>query len=97
MKFDIQFTDRANRDYFRLRDDPSKVGVFRQVNKVLDYLKINPRHPSLNTHKYEELSRHYNREIFEAYVQQNALSAYRIFFYYSGKRQIIIIAITPHP
>lgn len=97
MKYDLKFTDRANKDYYELKDNPGRASVFKQVSKALDYLKENPRHPSLNTHKYEELSRHYEREIFEAYAQNNTAGAYRIFFFYSGKKEITIIAITPHP
>ena len=97
MRFNLSFTDRANKDYFELEDNPSKVSIFKQVNKALGYLQINPRHPSLSTHKFEEFSRELDKEVFEAYVQQHTPGAYRIFFYYSGKSEITIIAITPHP
>lgn len=97
MRFTLSFTDRANKDYFELKDNPGKAGIFKQVNKALGYLKLNPRHPSLNTHKFEEFSKELDREVFEAYAQQNTPGAYRIFFYYSGKQQITIIAITSHP
>ena len=96
MSFELIFTPQAAERYFELENNRAKHGIFKQLKKALDYLKENPRHPSLNTHKYEELSKHYGKEIFEAYVQQNTPSAYRIFFYYSGKGQITIIAITPY-
>jgi len=37
-------------------------------------------------------------EVFEAYAENNTPAAYRI-FWYSGpeKKQITIVAITPHP
>lgn len=97
MRFTLFFTDRGNRDYFELKDNPSKAGIFKQVNKALSYLQTNPRHLSLNTHKFEEFSKELDKEVFEAYAQQNTPGAYRIFFYYSRKSEITIIAITPHP
>ena len=97
MPFELIFTPYAAEQYFELENHPAKLGILKQVKKALGHLKENPRHPSLNTHKYEELSKHYAREVFEAYIQQNTPGAYRIFFYYSRKGQITIIAITPHP
>lgn len=97
MSFKLIFSPEAAETYLELERSRSKQHIFKQVVKALKYLSENPRHPSLNTHKYDELSRHYDKEIFEAYAQQNIPSAYRIFFYYSAKGQITIIAITPHP
>lgn len=97
MTFELIFSPRAAERYFELENNPSKQGIFKQVKKALAYLKEKPRHPSLNTHKYEELSEHYEKEVFEAYAQNNTPNAYRIFFYYSGKAKITIIAITPYP
>ena len=95
--FELEYLDEANEQYFNLEDNPSKQNVFKQVKKALDYLKTNPRHPSLKTHKHTELSKIYEKEIFEAYAQNNTPRAYRIFFYYSSKNKITIITITPHP
>ena len=37
-------------------------------------------------------------EIFEAYAENNTPAAYRIFWYYGpNKKEITILAITPHP
>lgn len=97
MSFKLIFSPRAAQRLFELESDQSKQGVLKQVKKAIEFLKENPRHPSLKTHKYKEFSEYYSKEVFEAYAQQNTPSAYRIFFYYSGKEQITIIAITPHP
>ncbi len=75
-------------------------GVFKQVDKCLEYLKNNPRHPGLKTHQFDSLVHPYDQKnkVFEAYVQNNTPGAYRIFFCYGpNKNQITIIAITPHP
>ncbi len=65
--------------------------------KALGYLKTNPRHPALHTHKYTSIVGPNGEEIFEAYAENRTPSAYRIFWYYgSGKNNITILAITPH-
>jgi hypothetical protein len=59
---------------------------------------MDPRHPSLNTHKYSSLQGANGEEIFEAYAENDTAAAYRIFWHYGpGKKIITIIAITPHP
>ena len=97
MPFKLIFSPRAAQRLFELENDQSKRGLLKQVTKALGFLKENPRHPSLRTHKYKEFSEYYDKEVFEAYVQQHTPGAYRIFFYYSTKGEITIIAITSHP
>ena len=75
-------------------------GLFKQVHKTLELLAQNPRHPGLNTHEYDSLPNplHPNEKVFEAYIQNRTPSAYRVFWCYGpGKKQITVIAITPHP
>ena len=75
-------------------------GLFKQVHKKLGYLSENPRHPSLNTHKYSSIAdpSGQKRDVFEAYAQNDAPGAYRIFWHYGpGKNVVSIVAITPHP
>jgi len=75
-------------------------GLFRQVVKCLDLLPSNPRHPGLQTHEYHSLENPFdkNDKVFEAYVQNRTPGAYRVFWCYGpDKKQITILAITPHP
>ena len=75
-------------------------GLFKQVDKCVELLRNNPRHPGLNTHEYNTLAHPYEQtqKVFEAYAQNRTPGAYRIFWCYGpGKNQITIIAITPHP
>jgi hypothetical protein len=75
-------------------------GIFKQVRKSIQFLKNNPRHPSLATHDYSALINPYNprQKVFEAYAQQHTSAAYRVFWCYGpNKDQITIVAITPHP
>lgn len=96
--FELVFTPTANDHLDELEKDKSKLKGLKAVLKALAYLETNPRHPSLNTHKYSSLVGLNNEEIFEAYAENNTPAAYRIFWHYEPeKKQISIIAITSHP
>ena len=98
--FELEFTKSADDQLKKIEQDPSQSGLCKQVKKSLGYLQINPRHPSLHTHVYDCIDHpfHPGEKVFEAYAQNNAPGAYRIFWCYGpGKKQITIIAITPHP
>jgi hypothetical protein len=75
-------------------------GLFKQVHKTLTLLQTNPKHPGLQTHEYQSIENPFDekQKVFEAYAQQNTPGAYRVFWCYGpGKKEITIIAITPHP
>src|ERR1700692_1464333 len=75
-------------------------GLFKQVDKCIELLQSNPRHPSLNTHEFSALAHPYDpkQKVFEAYAQNRTPGAYRVFWCYGPeKNQITILAITPHP
>jgi hypothetical protein len=83
----------------RKKSTPAE-GLFKQVAKTIQLLASNPKHPGLQTHPYITLEHPYdNKEkVFEAYVQNRTPGAYRVFWCYGpDKKQITIIAITPHP
>lgn len=98
MAFKLLFTDEANAALDSLEKNKNLSKRFKAVRKALGYLETNPRHPSLNTHKYESFSGPNDESVFEAYAENNTLAAYRIFWYYgTRKKKIIILAITAHP
>ena len=98
MAFELLFTDQADSDLNRLEADKSLEKRLKAVNKALGYLETNPKHPGLNTHEFNSLTKLYGFKIYEAYAENNTPAAYRIFWYYGpSKKQITIIAITPHP
>ena len=75
-------------------------GVFKQIQKTLQLLSTNPKHPGLQTHEYYSVKHPFSPEekVFEAYVQNRTPGAYRIFWCYGpNKKQITILDITPHP
>lgn len=98
MSFKLIFTHQADEDLDELEHNPALLKRLKAVRKALAYLESNPKHPSLNTHKYSSLSGPNEEEIFEAYAENKTPAAYRIFWYYGDhKNEITIIAITPHP
>jgi len=103
---ELRFTPTADAQLRAIQNTPALKGVLKQVNKTLGYLETNLRAKSLQTHKHESLSMRYDREIFEAYIQQHTPGAYRVFWHYGddevnteGDRIsiITIVAIVPHP
>ena len=75
-------------------------GLFVQVNKCIQLLANNPRHPGLHTHEYDSIPNPFDakQKVFEAYAQNQTPGAYRVFWCYGpNSQEITIIAITPHP
>lgn len=98
MSFALKFTEQAESDLRSLEADKSLLKRLKAVRKALGYLETNPRHPGLNTHKYSALVGSNGEEIFEAYAENKTPAAYRVFWFYGpDKKEITIIAITPHP
>lgn len=98
MSYILKFTLQASEDLDLLEQNPNLKKRLKAVKKSLGYLQMNPKHPSLNTHKYSSLEGINGEEIFEAYAENNTPAAYRIFWQYGpGARVITIIAITSHP
>ena len=92
------FTPQADSDFREIESDPSKKSILKAVRKTLGFMESNLRHPALNTHEFTSLKGPHGEKVFEAYVQQKTPSAYRVFWYYGPERkQITIVAITPHP
>ena len=98
MRFELLFTNEANENLTALEQDAGLKKRLKAVRKALAFLEVNPRHPSLNTHKFSSLTGPNGQEVFEAYAESKTPAAYRIFWFYGPeKREITIIAITPHP
>ncbi len=98
--FELKFTKTANEQFKKIEGNLSQAGLIKQIKKSLGYLQTNPKHPSLKTHSYDSIDHPWEAagKVFEAYAQNNIPSAYRIFWCYGPeKKQITIIAITPHP
>lgn len=102
---EVGLTEAAREELRRLAKSPAEAGRYKQALKTIELLATNPRHPSLNSHKFRSLVGPGGEEVFEAYVQNRTPGAYRVFFHYGpdriekGKRVAVvtILAITPHP
>jgi hypothetical protein len=104
MNRELRLSDSAQEALRALERIPHQEGLLKQIRKVLLMLETNPRHPSLQTHKFRSLRGPKGEEAFEACVQQHTPGAYRVFFYgpdrMEGKHRIAVVtvfAITPHP
>jgi hypothetical protein len=70
----------------------------RKVLKTLAKLETNPKHPGLNSHRYEAYDELHAQRIWESYAENKTPGAYRVFWHYGpNKDEITILAITPHP
>jgi hypothetical protein len=97
MKFEILFTELSDVQYEELENSKDKKSAFKAVRKILGYMETNLRHPSLNTHKFDEFVGPEGKEIFESYAQNRTPGAYRVFWYYGPEKgQITILDISPH-
>ena len=96
--FRIRLTQEARDQYEHLKTDKGLQKKQKAVQKALQFLKHNPRHPGLQTHKFSSLAGPNGEEIFESYAEQNTPAAYRMFWYYGPEKdQITVVTITPHP
>jgi len=97
-EFDLKYTPNAEHDLTELISAKDKKSAMQAVVKSLKLMASNLKHPSLNTHKYNEIKGPKGEDVFESYAQNNTPGAYRIFWFYGPrKKEITIIAITPHP
>ncbi|MBU4252153.1 MAG: hypothetical protein KKC39_00010 [Candidatus Omnitrophica bacterium] len=98
MSYTVSFTSEAEENLIELKNSAHLAKRFKAVSKALGYLAANPRHPSLQTHRYSSISGPDGEKVFEAYAENDTPAAYRIFFYYGHKyREIVVFAITSHP
>ena len=96
MPFRLLFQPIAEEALDRLdREDARKL---KRVHKCLGLLEANPRHPGLNSHRYEDLDDVHGEKIWESYVENRTPGAYRVFWHYGPESgEITVIAVTPHP
>lgn len=96
MQFRLRLSTEAKEAIERLaKQDPKK---HKKILKTLGLMEVNLRHPSLKTHKFSSLEGPNGEEVFEAYVENNAPAAFRVFWFYGpNSEEITVVAITPHP
>lgn len=96
--FKIKFTKEARDQFLNLQQSKDKKTQFKAVGKALAYMNTNLRHPSLNTHKFDDMKSPFDGDVFESYAQNKTPGAYRIFWTYGpNQSEITVLAITSHP
>ena len=96
MRFELDFSEDADQTLDNLENFNYK--KYKKIANALNKMQTNLRHPSLQTHKYNDLSGPNGEEVFECYAENKTPGAWRIFWYYGpGKGVLTIVAITPHP
>lgn len=98
MKFKLKYSEEAKGQFLELEQSKARKKPYKAVAKTLGLMQVNLRHPSLNTHKFDELISPIDGEVFESYAENRTPGAYRVFWcYVPEKGWIYIIAITAHP
>jgi hypothetical protein len=96
--FELHWTTGAQQAFEQIKNDASRKRHYKAVKKTIQFLAMNPRHNSLQTHEFTSLKGPDGEKVFEAYAQQRTPAAYRVFWYYGpSKGAITIVAVTPHP
>ena len=98
MPFVLRLTPEARAVLAALESDAAAVGRLRKVRKALALVESNPRHPGLRTHRFHSRTGPAGEVVWEAYVENQAPRAWRLWFWYGpGTSEITILAIGPHP
>jgi hypothetical protein len=74
MPFRLLFSDGAEIQKDEL-ENPALQKRRKAVLSALGKLQNNPRHPSLNTHKYSSMTGNRGEDVFEAYAENNTPGA----------------------
>jgi hypothetical protein len=60
--------------------------LYKKWGKALAYLARDPRHPGLQSHEIDALSRRYGVKVWQSYLENRTASAARMYWVY-GKRR----------
>jgi hypothetical protein len=72
--------------------------LYKKWGKAMSFLSANPRHPGLNSHEIEALSRRYGEKVWQSYLENRTPAAARMYWVYGpGKDEITVIGLEPHP
>lgn len=82
MTFNLHVTNRFKRQFESLSPDIKKV-----AQKKIEFLSMNPRHPSLQVHKVEGTKGNNNGDVFETYITKK----YRMTWEYGPSNQEITL------
>ncbi len=95
---ELRFTREAAKVLRELADSQTYSAKVKKVGKTLALLEQDPRHPGLNSHKYQSVKSVDGSDLWESYVENRTPGAWRIFWVYGpGEGHITVVTIGPHP
>lgn len=72
--------------------------LYKKWGKAMGYLAADPRHPGLQSHEIEALSRRFGMKVWQSYLENNTPGAGRLYWVYGpGRQEITVIGLEPHP
>lgn len=97
-QYALRFTREAAEAVRKLENDAHLEKKLAKVRRALARLQIDPRYPSLQSHKYTSLEGVNGEDVWDSYVENKTPGAWRIFWHFGpGAGVITVVAITPHP
>jgi hypothetical protein len=67
---------------------PNDLAKLKKINRALGRLEQNPRHPGLNSYRYENFPGvSHNVKVWHSYVENNTPSAWRIWYGVTDRRR----------
>lgn len=88
MQYVLRFTSAAAEAYKQLEGGGNAtLGKFKKARKALGYLQVNPRHPSLKSHEYENFPGYEKDKVWDSYVENKTPSAWRVYWMYGPNEQ----------
>lgn len=72
--------------------------LYRKIGKAMALLANDPRHPGLQSHDIDALTRRYGMKVMQSYLENKTSGAGRIYWVYGPESgEITVIGIEPHP
>ena len=76
----------------------SEKELYQKLGKTMKLLAENPRHPGLQSHEIDALTKRYGIKVWESYLENHTPAAGRVFWVYGPEKgDITIIGLEPHP
>jgi hypothetical protein len=78
--------------------DSEERELFDKWSKAVELLSVNPRHPGLESHEIDDLSKKYGFKVWQSYLENRKAGARRMFWTYGPEKgAITILGLEKHP
>jgi hypothetical protein len=78
--------------------DSEERELFDKWSKAMELLSGNPRHPGLESHEIDDLSKKYGFKVWQSYLENRKAGARRMFWTYGPEKgAITILVLEKHP